>query len=332
MGVKSYLDFDTALNEFKRYLLQNGHSKNTINSYIRTIQQTLSRKNLKTITQRDLDDIALSLMSKYQLNGNRTRYAALNLFCKKILGKTNLNLTIPTSEIKNKDVLTNEQVEKILDEAKKEGRAVYTVLQTLYDCALRRGEVCSLDIEDVNFETRELYLRNTKTGNSIVSMTSRVSKAIEEYILYERKSIKTSEKALFLNKYEKRIGEHFIRNNLKECTIKAGITKRVYPHMLRASCITHLLNNGINPLIVQRHARHNSFRTTMIYNRPTQQQMKDDIERIFVKKSVLEDKDREKAVFDKYIKGEITVQEAITLLDVMRPKQLKPSSEFPGYS
>jgi len=30
--------------------------------------------------------------------------------------------------------------------------------------------------------------------------------------------------------------------------------------------------------------------------------MKNDIERIFVKKAILEDKDREKAVFDKYIK------------------------------
>jgi hypothetical protein len=58
----------------------------------------------------------------------------------------------------------------------------------------------------------------------------------------------------------------------------------------------------------------------------------EDIERIFVKKTILEDKDREKAVFDKYIKGEITVQEAITLLDVMRPKQLKPRTEFTGYS
>ncbi len=37
-------------------------------------------------------------------------------------------------------------------------------------------------------------------------------------------------------------------------------------------------------------------------------------------------------IFDKYLKGEITVQEAMTLLEVMRPKQLKPSSEFPGYS
>jgi hypothetical protein len=60
--------------------------------------------------------------------------------------------------------------------------------------------------------------------------------------------------------------------------------------------------------------------------------MKNDIERIFVKKAILEDKDREKIIFEKYVKGEITIQEAITLLDVIRPKQLKPSSKFPGYS
>ena len=85
-------------------------------------------------------------------------------------------------------------------------------------------------------------------------------------------------------------------------------------------------------LTVQTHARHRRFRTTMIYNRPTQQQMKDDIERIFVKKVNLEDKDREKVVFDKYANGEITVEEAISLLEVIRPKQLKPRTEFTGYS
>ncbi|KYK23647.1 hypothetical protein AYK25_06590 [Thermoplasmatales archaeon SM1-50] len=70
----------------------------------------------------------------------------------------------------------------------------------------------------------------------------------------------------------------------------------------------------------------------MVYNRPPQRQMKDDIARIFVKKFVLEDKDREKAVFDKYIKGKITFQEAINHLDDIRPKRLKPTSEFSGYS
>ncbi len=80
------------------------------------------------------------------------------------------------------------------------------------------------------------------------------------------------------------------------------------------------------------HARHNSFNTTRIYNRPTQQQMKQDIERIFVVKKEITTEDREKAVTDKYLRGEITMDEMVRLLEVMRPKQLKPSSEFPGYS
>jgi site-specific recombinase XerD len=177
----------------------------------------------------------------------------------------------------------------------------------------------------------EIYLRDTKTGDRIVKLQSIAAKAIKEYLLYERQPFQQGERAVFLNKYRKRIGKRFLRENLKHCAVEAGITKRVSPHMLRASSITHLLNNGVNPLTVQTFARHRSFRTTMIYNRPTQQQMKDDIERIFVKKVNLEDRDREKAVFDKYAKGEITKDELQTLLDVVKPKQLKPEGEFSGY-
>ena len=148
----------------------------------------------------------------------------------------------------------------------------------------------------------------------------------------ERKPTNDQEKTLFLNDRGVRIGEHFIRNHLKECTIDSGIKKRVYPHMLRAACITHLLNQGINPLTVQQHAIHNSFKTTMMYNRPTQQQMKNDIERIFVVKQEITNMEREKAIVDRYLRGEISIDEMGRLLEVIRPKQLKPRTEFTGYS
>ena len=93
-----------------------------------------------------------------------------------------------------------------------------------------------------------------------------------------------------------------------------------------------LLNEGINPLTVQNHARHNDFRTTMAYNRPTQQRMKQDIERIFVRKDKLTDEDRERAIFDRYLKGDITVNELRYFLGVTRPKELKQVSELTGYS
>jgi CO dehydrogenase nickel-insertion accessory protein CooC1 len=59
--------------------------------------------------------------------------------------------------------------------------------------------------------------------------------------------------------------------------------------------------------------------------------MKQDIERIFVVKNKVTNEDREKAVTDKYLRGEITIDEMVRLLEVMRPKQLKPEGEFSGY-
>jgi len=158
------------------------------------------------------------------------------------------------------------------------------MIQTLYQCGLRKMEACSLNVKDVNFDTMELLLRNTKTGDGVVSMTTSVAGVLREYIDTERSPEQPDEQALFLNKSGKRIGEHFVRNHLKKCAKEAVINTRVYPHVLRASCITHLLNQGVNPFTVQRHARHKDFRTTMIYNRPTQQQMKADIERVFTRR------------------------------------------------
>ena len=161
-------------------------------------------------------------------------------------------------------------------------------------------------------------------------LTSRLSQAIRDYILHERKPSNKDEKALFLNNYGHSISEHFARRNLKKCAVGSGITRRVYPHILRATCIIHLLNGGVNPLTVQQHARHNCFKTTMIYNRPTQQQMKNDIERIFVKQDNITYEDRSRAMFDKYLKGEITINELRQFLEFTRPKQLNPKSELTG--
>jgi len=127
-------------------------------------------------------------------------------------------------------------------------------------------------------------------------------------------------------------GEHFVRGHLKECAVEGGISRRVYPHLLRASCITHLLNERVNPYTVQVHARHRDFKTTMIYNRPTQQQMKADIERILVKKPIITGEDRQKVVIDKYLWGDLTANQLTSVLESMEPKQLKPKIECIGYS
>ena len=325
------MNLDRAVAEFGRYLRRNGYSANTVRSYCRAVRKALEGRELGALSARELEGIALELMERYELNGNRIRFAAINLFCREVLGRPDLHLRIPRSRVRSREILTHEQVERILRVARTKGRAVYAVLQTLYDCALRKSEVCNLDLEDVNFEAMELLLRNTKTGDAVVCMTTRVADAIREYLLYERRPASPGERALFLNRYGRRIGEHFVRYHLKECAAEAGIGTNVYPHMLRAACITHLLNQGVNPLTVQRHARHRSFATTMLYNRPTRQQMRRDIERVFVVKRELSDEERARAFFDRYLRGEITLNELHHFLQALQPKPLKARTEFIGY-
>lgn len=325
------MNFGHAIDDFRRYLRKNRYSKNTFKKYCEAVNQTMKDKDLDSLEQKDLDDIRLELNERYQVNGNRLRFSAINLFCKEVLKRDDLNLRIPRSEVKNKDVLTSEQVESILETAKTSDRTAYAVLQTMYDCALRKMEVCNLDLTDIDYSNMEITLRDTKTGDGIVMMTTRTAEAIRDYTLKGRKPREENENALFLNGFGDRIGEHYIRDHLKEYAVESGITKRVYPHMFRASCITHLFNSGINPRTVQEHARHKDFRTTMAYNRPTQQQMKADIERVFVTKRNLDDSDRSRAMFDRYLKGDITSSELHDYLDVMRPKKLKRDSELSGY-
>ena len=325
------MNFNHAISEYRRYLWQKNYSKNTLINYCKVIEQILKNKNLDKLKKRDLENIQIELNKKYETNGNRLRFSAINLFCEKILKRKDLKIKIPKSERKNKDVLTNAQVERILETAKNKNLTAYAVLQTIYDCGLRKMEACKLDLSDVDYTKMEITIRDAKTGDGVVTMTTRTAQAIKDYVLYQRKPKDEKEKALFLNDFGKRIGDHYVRNHLKEYAVVSGITKNVYPHMLRSSCITHLLNCGINPITVQEHARHADFRTTMIYNRPTQQQMKTDIERVFVRKLELNDEDRARVIFDKYLKGEMTSSELHDYLDVIRPKELKHDLECTGY-
>ena len=92
-----------------------------------------------------------------------------------------------------------------------------------------------------------------------------------------------------------------------------------------------MLNSKTNPKIVQSQAGHKQFRTTMVYGRPDEEEMGREIERTFVKKTDLTDKDKVKLIVDKYLLGELTPHDMNQLLEVIRPKQLNHKSELSGY-
>ena len=86
-------------------------------------------------------------------------------------------------------------------------------------------------------------------------------------LLGERKT-----KALLLNRYGQRIPERRVQKILEEYAAKAGIEKRVHPHMLRHTFATHMLDGGADLRVVQELLGHAQLSSTQIYTHVTKGQ------------------------------------------------------------
>ena len=300
------MNLDGALATFERLLLREGYRPRTIESYLSHVRLHLSNIDLDSLTMDVLDEVKLRLREKYSCgNSIAVAISAINRFCTDVLKRDDLHLKIPRlKRNRNTDVLTHGQVMSIV-ECVGDDRLFKAVLLTMYHCALRVGEVCNLNLDDINFTTVTVTVRDAKTGTHVINISETAVQSIREYLPY--RVCGSDAKALFVSKRNrKRVSRSYVRKRLKVYAVKAGIKQRVYPHILRASCITYMLNQGVNPKVVQKHARHSRWGSTDVYNRPTQSEIKEQYHAIFTQKSDLSDEDRLRVLVDKLIRGEIS--------------------------
>ena len=78
--------------------------------------------------------------------------------------------------------------------------------------------------------------------------------------------------ALFINRYGERLIERRVQRILEKYANVAGIDKRVYPHLLRHTFATHLLDGGADLRVVQELLGHANLSSTQIYTHVTKSQ------------------------------------------------------------
>ena len=132
----------------------------------------------------------------------------------------------------------------------------------IYSAGLRSQEVINLKLSDIDFERKTIHIRQSKyKKDRIVPLSDYMAKGLKIYI-----SVEHPHRWLFNGKeadgrYSVKGLSWVMREGLK----KTNIQKQVNLHSLRHSYATHLLEDGINIVIIKELLGHSHISTTMIY-------------------------------------------------------------------
>ena len=177
--------------------------------------------------------------------------------------------------------LTIEEINRLLeapDLSTPQGLRDRALLELLYASGLRVSELVSLNLEGINLDTNEIRVWGKGSKERVVLIGKPAAEALRTYLRQGRPKFFGTRirmtNALLLNRYGKRLMERRVQRILEKYTNIAGIGKRVYPHMLRHTFATHLLDGGADLRVVQELLGHASLSSTQIYTHVSKSQAK----------------------------------------------------------
>jgi len=285
--------------QFLEYVeIEKGRAVNTIGSYDRYLTRFFEFgkiKNASDITQESIREFRLwlnrqssgrNVAEKGTLKKKTQNYylIALRSFLK-FLAKRNIKSVSPEyielAKVGERalDLITSDELRRLFKATNgtdlKSLRDL-AILELLFSTGLRVSELCSLS-RDINLNADEMSIRGKGEKIRVVFLSPEAKSAVKKY-LDKRTDV---DDALFvrLNREKARNGDmtldpRSVERIVKQCAIKAGISKKVTPHVLRHMFATDLLSNGADLRSVQMLLGHSNISTTQIYTHVTDSELK----------------------------------------------------------
>jgi len=179
-------------------------------------------------------------------------------------------LATPRIERHLPETLRIEDIERLfsaVDGRSPTGKRDLAMLELLYGCGLRAGELCSLRLEEVY--ALEKILRVTGKGDKtrLIPVGRKAQHALDTYLQNGRPALVTPKTGghVFLSVRGKPLTTQRIWQLIRAYADRAGLPKGIYPHLLRHSFATHLLGNGADLRVIQELLGHADISTTQIY-------------------------------------------------------------------
>ncbi|RLB73631.1 MAG: site-specific tyrosine recombinase XerD [Deltaproteobacteria bacterium] len=284
---------DQYLDYFFNFLsVERGLSTNTLNAYSRDLTSYFSylKKDEKVIDPTVVDQLMLlRYLNFLKDSGLSPRSRARNLSTlrsfHRFLLRENYTKHDPTALVESPrslpalpHLLTKQEVERLLQAPigdKPIAVRDRAMLEVLYATGMRVSELVGLRLGDLKLDIGCLNAFGKGSKQRLIPLGEVAIEILREYLQNDRlKLLKglTSEE-VFLNARGKKLSRQGFWKNLQNYALKAEIKQKVYPHMLRHSFATHLLENGADLRSVQTMLGHADISTTQIYTHVIQERM-----------------------------------------------------------
>jgi integrase/recombinase XerC len=141
------------------------------------------------------------------------------------------------------------------------------IMELLYATGIRVGELCGLDLGDVDDERRMVRVMGKGSRERVVPFGIPAARAVREWLETGRPQLVTrrSPAALYLGARGARLDPRTARRVVHARIAAAGGVPDTGPHGLRHSAATHLLEGGADLRSVQEILGHASLASTQIY-------------------------------------------------------------------
>ena len=139
------------------------------------------------------------------------------------------------------------------------------ILELLYSSGLRLSELVNLNPIDLNLKDKSLMVMGKGGKTRFVPIGQKAIEAVNQWLDVRSKLAKINEEALFVGTKGVRLGQRAIQARITHWGKKNGIQQGVYPHLLRHSFATHLLEASGDLRAVQELLGHKDISSTQIY-------------------------------------------------------------------
>ncbi len=294
------MEVRSAKTQFLEYLeIEKGLSLKTVENYDRYLTRFFEFANVKDvgkITEDKLREFRIYLnrqlgikvkgQSQSNLKKNTQNYhlIALRTFLKYMMKRGITTMTPDKIELakitqRSLDLISGDELNRLLNAPEgDEAQALRdrAILELFFSTGLRVSELASLN-RDLDLSKDEFSIRGKGEKVRVVFLSESAKEAVKKYL----KARKDMSEPMFIqfsnnkgDKKDPRLTPRSIERLVKKYSIKAGISKKVTPHVIRHSFATDLLQNGADIRSVQMMLGHANIATTQIYTHVTDSQLK----------------------------------------------------------